>query len=72
MTEQTPSIRRVKLQGKYQELQSGKWDRIVPWLNVSGLWLEQAGFKSGGPVEITVQDKTLIITKLAGHGDHRD
>ncbi|PVD49352.1 hypothetical protein DC498_25475 [Terrimonas sp.] len=58
-------IRRVKLHGKNRPSGHGGWlcntYKAVPWLNVSGLWLEQAGFKVGDAVEITVEQNTLII-----------
>lgn len=62
--------RRVKLEVKYQPLQCGRWE--VPRLNVSGIWLEQAGFQPGDTVEITAGDTSLIIKKLASHGDRHD
>ena len=59
-------IRKVKLHGKYRPAAHSGWlcnntGKEVPWLNVSGLWLEQAGFKVGDAVEITVEQNTLII-----------
>lgn len=38
----------------------------VPWLNISGVWLHQAGFSIGDCVEIKVDRKKLIITCKAG------
>jgi toxic protein SymE len=63
--------RRARLHGKYRSLQQG-WPsgKYVPWLNVNGVWLEQAGFKVGDAVEITVTDRMLIIKNTAVHGDH--
>lgn len=34
----------------------------VPWLNLSGLWLEKAGFNVGDNISISVAKKTLVIT----------
>jgi toxic protein SymE len=66
------NIRQVKLQGKYQPRQTNWNGSIeVPWLNVSGLWLEQAGFKAGDRVEITVSENTLVITNCASNGNQR-
>ena len=64
------NIRRVKLQSKYRALQTG-WQggKNVAWLNVSGVWLEQAGFKPGDQIEITVENNLLTIKNLAAHGD---
>jgi toxic protein SymE len=63
----------VKLQGKYRQL-SGHWNggNVIPWLNVSGVWLEQAGFKAGDQVEITVTSNQLIIKNLLCDGATRD
>lgn len=61
--------RQAKLHGKYRSLQ-GSWPtgKYVPWLNVNGVWLEQAGFKVGDAVEITVENGMLIIKNLSVHG----
>lgn len=63
------SIRRGKLHGQYRAL-SNHWNggRNLPWLNVSGLWLEEAGFRVGDPIEIKVSNGKLIIKK-ASDGD---
>jgi toxic protein SymE len=62
-------IRRVKLHGKYRAL-TGSWGyspgKAVPWLNVSGVWLEELGFKIGDTVSITTREKLLIIELLEG------
>jgi bifunctional DNA-binding transcriptional regulator/antitoxin component of YhaV-PrlF toxin-antitoxin module len=34
-------------------------------LNVSGIWLEQAGFGIGDQIEITVRQNELIIKPLS-------
>jgi toxic protein SymE len=67
----TKQIRLVKLHGKYQELKDccNPNGRYVAWLNVSGLWLEKAGFNVGDQVEITVGEETLMIKRKSGHGD---
>jgi toxic protein SymE len=68
-------IRRAKIHGLYRpgvvrwytKQDSGKY---VPWLNVNGLWLEQAGFMIGDRIQIDVSNNRLIIKKLAADGDH--
>lgn len=66
------STRTVKLHSKYRAL-TKSWGyspgKEVPWLNVSGVWLEHAGFNIGDPVEITVEEKTLVIKNIASDGD---
>ncbi|RFS20084.1 type I addiction module toxin, SymE family [Chitinophaga silvatica] len=36
--------------------------RCSPWISLSGVWLEKAGFEIGDTVQITVQDNALNIT----------
>ena len=65
--------RRIKLPGKYQPRQTTlTGNKEVPWLNVSGLWLEAAGFKAGDRIEITVSENTLVITNSASDGTAND
>jgi len=58
-------VRIVHLYDKLHE--RGEWwcRRYVcfPWLNVSGKWLLDAGFKKGDRVAIEVQQGKLTITK---------
>ena len=37
--------KQIKLQEKYRALSYGR--RLVPQLNISGVWLEEIGFKAG-------------------------
>lgn len=64
--------RQVKLHGRSRPL-TGGWGyhpyKVVPWLNVSGVWLEKAGFKIGDQVEITIEDNLLLIKNCTAHGD---
>jgi toxic protein SymE len=69
------NIRQVKLQGKYREVNrdwNGSQYKEIPWLNVSGVWLEKAGFKAGSRIEITVEDNLLIIKNCTANGATRD
>jgi toxic protein SymE len=50
----------VKLQPKHRQLAWGNY-KVVPWLTLSGIWLEENGFKIGQQVEITVKQNELII-----------
>ncbi|WP_017444181.1 SymE family type I addiction module toxin [Gayadomonas joobiniege] len=40
---------------------AGAW-RKIPWINLRGFWLEQAGFEIGTPYTIEVYDKKLVFT----------
>lgn len=60
----TRNTKQIKLQPKHRELSGGQ--KIVPWLNVSGVWLEELGFKVGDTVSITTREKLLIIEPLEG------
>ena len=63
------ATRQVKLYSKYRSLRTSWEDKVVPWLNVSGVWLQQAGFKPGDRVEITIGHNELIIKNLSADGD---
>ncbi len=71
---ETKTRRRAKMHGKNREVNGG-WRHIryqeVPWLNVSGFWLERAGFKIGDQVEIMIEENKLIIKNLSTDGDKR-
>lgn len=57
--------RKVKLYSQSRSSQqSYNGIKQVPWLNVSGVWLEQAGFNIGLQVEIIVRDQELIIKPI--------
>ena len=43
---------------------AGAWRRI-PWINLRGFWLEQAGFEIGAPYTIEVYDRRLVF-KIVG------
>lgn len=58
-------VKQIKLQPRYRDASCDR--RIVPWLNVSGVWLEELGFKVGDVVNITTREKLLIIEPLEGH-----
>ncbi len=68
---QRKGIRKVKIYKKFRGAGMRLCDpdpRAVPWLNVSGDWLQQAGFAIGDQIEITVGENELHI-KNCGHGD---
>lgn len=50
----------IKVQPKHRQLSFGNY-KIVPWLTISGVWLEQNGFKAGDTVIITVEQNQLTI-----------
>ncbi|MEA9414158.1 SymE family type I addiction module toxin [Flavobacterium sp. PL02] len=54
--------KQVKLQPKHRELSRGY--KIVPWLSVSGVWLEKLGFKVGDTVNIIIREKLLVIEHI--------
>ena len=60
-------VRTVKLQSKYRESGTSYLFREpgvrVPWLNVSGNWLQDAGFNVGDPVQIYITKGQLLIKK---------
>jgi toxic protein SymE len=75
MGKQAMKTRRAKIHALYRpgvvrlatRFDSGK---TVPWLNMNGLWLEQAGFKIGDHIQVDVSKDQLVIKKLLADGDH--
>ncbi len=65
----TKTSRLVKLQGKYRPMENGRYYKEVPWLTISGVWLEQAGFNAGQHVEIKIENNQLIITNQPTDGN---
>lgn len=59
------NTRHLKLQPKHRALTLGT-QKIVPSLTLSGIWLEEQGFKVGDRVRITAREKLLIIEPLEG------
>ena len=58
-------FKRIKLQSKYYiPTYRSSIGRNLPWLNLSGLWLERAGFGVGQKVEISIEDKQLTIKTI--------
>lgn len=64
------TLRKYKIYGRHRKMPS-HWNggREVAWLNVAGIWLEQAGFNVGDAIEIEVAAGQLVIKKQAAHGD---
>ena len=59
------NIKHAKLHGKHRSSSyRSSVGRNLPWLNLSGLWLEQAGFPIGQPIEISVENRKLTINAL--------
>lgn len=56
----TRNDKQVKLQPKHRALAWGN-QKTVPWLTVSGVWLEELGFNIGDTVRITAREKLLVI-----------
>lgn len=74
---QTKTTRRAKIHGLYRR-GAVNWtlktdtSKTVPWLNINGLWLEDAGFKIGDQIQIDVSNNQLTITKLPVQGDEQN
>jgi hypothetical protein len=57
---QQKKTKQIKLQPKHRYLSWGKI-KVVPWLGISGVWLEENGFKAGETVSITIEKNQLTI-----------
>lgn len=54
--------KKVKIKPELRKLAYS--EKIVPVLHISGVWLEEIGFKAGGQVMITIEQNQLIIKPL--------
>ncbi|MDQ0108948.1 toxic protein SymE [Chitinophaga terrae (ex Kim and Jung 2007)] len=46
----------------YKSVPRDTYYKKVPWLNLSGVWLEKIGFDVGDNITIVVQNKSLVIS----------
>lgn len=63
-TEQTPNtpvVRRMTICNKAFARDFGRYV-FFPMINLSGKWLTEIGFKSGHIIDVTCEDRKLIIT----------
>jgi len=60
--------RQIKLHPRHRALSWGRY-KIVPWLTLSGVWLETLGFHAGEWVRITTRERLLIIEPLEGSAE---
>ena len=51
--------KKLKIQPKYRQLAYSQ--KFVPELRLSGMWLEQSGFRIGEQVQVTIKDQEIII-----------
>jgi len=54
-----PKNKKVKLKQALRKLTYS--EKIIPVLHISGVWLEENGFKAGSHVIITIEENQLII-----------
>lgn len=65
----SPTTRQLKVYQQHRSLSSGT--RIVPELRLTGVWIEQLGFKIGERVNITMRDRLLIIEPIEGETNYK-
>lgn len=65
----SPTTRQLKVYQQHRSLSSGT--RIVPELRLTGVWIEQLGFKIGETVNITMRDRLLIIEPVEGETNYK-
>ena len=63
------TTRQLKVYQQHRSLSSGT--RIVPELRLTGVWIEQLGFKIGERVNITMRDRLLIIEPIEGETNYK-
>jgi len=61
-------VRHLKVHSRYHSRSYNQY-RNVPWLNISGVWLEEVGFNIGDGITVSIEANQLIITKPVSNGD---
>ena len=61
------AIRQIKVTKTYydyrlKEQPNSSGSRPIPWLQLKGHWLQQAGFEIDTPVTVRVMDGCLVLT----------
>lgn len=70
MARKVNNVRFIKLQGKAHPRDYHHY-KILPWLNISSVWLQEAGFNIGDQLEVSVGQGQLVITNKGCDGDQR-
>lgn len=68
MARKVNKVRYIKLSGKAHPRDNHQYKNL-PWLNMSGVWLQEAGFNIGDRLQVNVSQGQLTITNGAGYGD---
>jgi len=55
--------RRLRVAYKFRPFDFGYGYRRVPFINLSGKWLQNAGFKEGEAIVVAVEHECLVIKK---------
>ena len=58
------TIKQAKLHAKYSRRHFESGSREFPCLNLTGVWLEKAGFGVGQQIEIRIEESQLIIKAI--------
>ena len=58
------TIKQAKLHAKYSRRRLESGSRELPWLNLTGVWLEKAGFGIGQKIEIKIEERQLTIKAI--------
>ena len=55
-------VNQIHYEYRTKEQSSHSGARSVPWIQMKGHWLRQAGFEIGTPIKIRVMDGCLVLT----------
>jgi formylmethanofuran dehydrogenase subunit D len=58
-------VRRLKVYGTHRSADN----KEIPELRLTGIWVEQLGFKVGDQVSITTREGLMIIQSTKEHGN---
>jgi Toxin SymE, type I toxin-antitoxin system len=46
---------------KIYNIKKSRYRKTVPWINLSGMWLNEAGFAIGQEIKVTIRKQLLVI-----------
>ena len=61
-TERYIKVNQIHYEYRTKQQAPSSGDRAVPWIQMKGHWLRQAGFEIDTPIKVRVMDGCLVLT----------
>ena len=66
-TERHIKVNQIHYDYRTREQSPSSGNRSVPWIQMKGHWLRQAGFEIDTPIKVRVMDGCLVLTTQQDH-----